>query len=107
MYPADTYVSIPGGTAVLSCLSQSPITTVEWIRNGTALNRSRHVQIQLDQETSQLNITNIPLSFNNSWIQCRAMFSTGMQSLTSNRVLLLLQGQLLVGTSPALPNTVI
>ncbi len=91
-------VFIPGRDPVLNCasLSDTTITSVEWLINGTRLEdlSLTNVETQFIELFRQggLVFNNISVEYNNTNIQCRATLSNG-ETVDSNNFTLLVQGE--------------
>ena len=99
IYPPDHFVLVPGGNAAFSCLSTSSdvIDVVQWLINGTVLESLELTDVEIEfrdigHGVFDLELGNIPIEFNTSWIQCRVDLRSGRVETSSRTVLILLEG---------------
>ena len=81
-----------GEFAAFSCTTQAPVSSVQWIVNGSLLeNINLNTVISPFPTGEALQILNVPLHFNGTTIQCDVNFTDGTDA-ASNIAILIVQG---------------
>ena len=92
----DEYVSAPGGRAVFTCLGVS-IVDVQWLVNGTELDRLNLTNVKPMLETSpdggskigRLVFTQLPIEYNTTTVKCIIITMNEILTATQNSTLLI------------------
>lgn len=97
MYPPGRVVSVPGGEARFTCLSQSVrdnVVSIQWFANGTRLlEEEERVEMSVVSGVGILTLRNLTLDYNKTEIACSARFNSGDVLFSNSATLLLLQGE--------------
>ena len=88
-------MSVLGGSATFFCsttsLTSDVITSAQWLLNDTLLEDSDIDNVQTLGGTIQLRFSPVALNYNTTRIRCSGTLLSG-NSITSNEVILLIQG---------------
>lgn len=97
IYPPDHFVSVPGGRAVFSCVSDTKIQHVQWLVDGIPIEQ-HEVNITFEFQdighgVVTIHLARIPLEFNTTRIQCQLELESGRVEMSDQRSLILVKGK--------------
>lgn len=95
--PSDppVIVGVPGGDLTFTCLdfSEEPISEIQWLVNGSLFVdfNPNNIIFEFMGSIGAIHFLNMSSEYNNSYIQCRVVQSSG-QNYTSTETMVQLQG---------------